>query len=41
MSVPYSGANVMNATVSRDTVSFDANQCGNIELDLTIFRGDP
>jgi hypothetical protein len=41
MNVPYSGSNVMDATVSRDTVSFDANQCGNIELDLTIFRGDP
>ncbi len=39
--VPYTGSNVMDATVSRDTVSFDANQCGNIEMDLTIFRGDP
>jgi hypothetical protein len=38
---PYAGSNIMNFTVSRNTIDFDASQCGNIELDLTPFRGDP
>jgi hypothetical protein len=41
MNVPYTGSNIMRAVVSRNTIDFDANQCGNIELDFTIFRGDP
>ena len=39
--VAYTDSNVMNAAVSRDTLSFDANQCANIEQDVTNFRGDP
>jgi hypothetical protein len=38
---PYTGSNVMSGTVSRGTLDLDTNQCGNIQLDLTLFRGDP
>jgi hypothetical protein len=37
----YTGSNVMSGTVGRGTIDIDGNQCGNIQLDLTAFRGDP
>ena len=38
---PEPASNVMSTPVSRVTASFDASQCGNIELAPVIFRGDP
>ncbi len=33
--------NVMNGTITANSRDFDADQCSNINTDLTIFRGDP